>query len=66
MSDRICRIRHAKSLNYCARGMRAFFKEHGLNYLQFVREGLTPEELLATEDEMAIRVVKVALAERDR
>lgn len=64
MDKRICRIWHAKALGYCAKGMRKFCKQHGLDYIKFVREGLTPEELLATNDAMAAKVVELAKKSR--
>lgn len=66
MGEKICKVRHAKALGYCAKGMRAFFRVHGLDYVRFVREGLTPQELLAMDDAMATKVVELAMAERDK
>lgn len=52
-------------LGYCAKGMRAFCKLHGLDYLEFVRHGLTPDDLLRTKDAMAARIVELALTGGD-
>jgi len=65
MDDKICKVRHAKALDYCAKGMRIFFKQHGLDYVKFVREGLTPDELRSTGDAMALKVVELAETERN-
>ncbi|WP_346014465.1 hypothetical protein [Rubrivivax gelatinosus] len=43
--------------------MRLFFARHGLSYGAFLREGIPAEQLLATGDAMARRVVDVAAAE---
>nr|WP_207185993.1 hypothetical protein [Rubrivivax gelatinosus] len=61
----VVHFRHAKSagLEYCSRGMRLFFARHGLSYGAFLREGIPAEQLLATGDAMARRVVDVAAAE---
>lgn len=58
-------FRHAKSagLGYCSRGMRLFFRRHGLDYAAFLRGGVPAAALLATGDAMARRVVDVAEAE---
>lgn len=65
MEDRkICKVRHAKALRYCAKGCRAFFKAHGLDWIEFVRNGYEPEVLLKTNDLMATRLVDLALAEQ--
>lgn len=46
-------IKHARACGYCARGMRAFFDKHGLDFAQFLKEGVDAELLLKTGDEMA-------------
>lgn len=56
-------FRHMKALQYCARGVRAFYARHGLDYAALLREGTDGAELLATGDAMARRVVEVAEAE---
>ena len=53
-------MRHMRRLNYCSSGVRRFFAEHGLDYGQFLREGIPAEELMKTGDAMAIRVAEVA------
>lgn len=44
----------------CSSGTRAFFLKHGLNWSDFLKNGIPAEELEATGDAMAIRVVEVA------
>ena len=53
MSD----IRAAKM---CSSGTRAFFERHGMNWSQFLKEGLPAEEFEKTGDAMALQVVEVA------
>lgn len=53
-------IGDAVALNYCRRGIRQVFAQHGLNYLDFVRNGISEEKLLAMDDIMATRVVERA------
>jgi hypothetical protein len=64
VSENLAHIRHAKILGYCARGLRTFFKEHGLDYLQFVRVGIPEELIWDTGDELARRIVLEARKER--
>ncbi|HYE35514.1 hypothetical protein [Methylocaldum sp.] len=53
-------LEHARVVGYCARGMRAFAKRHGLDWERFRAEGLPEEELLETNDAMAERCVEAA------
>lgn len=57
------KLEHARAVCYCARGMRRWFEFHGLDWTRFLSEGLTADELRATGDDMALRVVAVAEAE---
>lgn len=52
MSD----IRNAKM---CARGTRAFFILHGLDFQDFLKNGIDVEKILNTKDAMAIQVVEL-------
>lgn len=52
MSD----IRNAKM---CARGTRAFFMLHGLDFQDFIKNGIDAEIILSTKDAMAIQVVEL-------
>lgn len=54
---RMCHIREAKM---CSRGTRDFFKKHGLDWDEFLKNGIPAEELESTGDAMAIRVSEVA------
>lgn len=45
---------------YCARQSRAFFAEHGLDWLAFVRAGIDAEVLLATGNALAVHLVEHA------
>jgi len=49
-----------RACKMCARGARAFFRRHGLDWSQFIREGIDAEVLMATGDAMAMRVVEHA------
>ena len=51
---------HFRKANYCVRLSREFCKRHGLDWDKFIRQGLPEEELIATGDHMAIRLVEIA------
>ena len=56
----IVKIEHAHAAGYCSKGMRLFAKRHGLDWPKFVREGIPAEELEATGDAMATKIVRLA------
>ncbi|ARU90604.1 hypothetical protein [Pseudomonas sp. M30-35] len=45
---------------YCARQSRAFFAEHGLDWLDFVRTGIDADVLIATGNALALHLVEHA------
>lgn len=49
-------IRKAKM---CSGGARAFFLEHGLDWQNFLKNGIDLEKIRATNDAMALQVVRV-------
>lgn len=42
---------------FCSRGARTWAAAHGLDWAAFVRDGIDADELLATGDALAARVV---------
>lgn len=50
-------IRNAKM---CAKGSRAFFNNHNLDFQDFLKNGIDSKLLLATNDTMALQVIEVA------
>lgn len=54
------RMLHVRQAKMCSRGARDFFKRHGLDWNEFLSEGIDAEKLEATGDGMALQVVKVA------
>lgn len=52
-------------LRYCNKGTRAFFQRHGLDWSEFVKNGLPESEFLRTGDAMAIRLVEFARENRN-
>jgi len=53
-------VHDLKAMAYCNRGSRPFFERHGLDWGDFVRNGIDAELLIATGDAMALRLVDVA------
>lgn len=45
---------------YCVTGSRAFFERYGLDWKEFIKEGIDENELLNTGDPMAIALVEEA------
>lgn len=60
MIDVIVTIRHAKACKMCTSGARVFFKRHNLDWGAFVKNGISAKRLIATDDAMALKVVKEA------
>ncbi len=54
------KMRHIREARMCSKGARAFFDAHGLDWQEFLREGIDSDKLEATGDTMALNVVKVA------
>lgn len=61
----IIRATDIAAAGYCASGARRWFEAHGLDFRAFVKEGIPAEDLLATGDAMAERVVEVAREKHD-
>lgn len=59
-------MRHVRAARLCAGGARAFFQRYGLDWGRFLREGIPAEQLEATGDALAARVVAMAREEAGR
>lgn len=60
----IITIRDVRAVRYCSRGARDFFKRHGLDWADFLMNGIEDVKLLSTGDPMARKVVEVARERR--
>lgn len=49
-----------KACQFCSKGARAWFKQHNLNYLHFIGNGIEANVLLNTHDPFALRAVEQA------
>lgn len=67
MSEEPLRIymRHLRMANMCNREPRIWFKRHGLSWSDFIANGISAEDILATGDELVKIVVAAAQKERD-
>jgi len=51
----------ARALGYCARGVRAWCKRHGIDYMRVLAGQVSVAEVLAIGDEMGRMVADVAM-----
>lgn len=58
-------MRHIRQAKLCSGGTRTWWRDNGLNWSDFLVNGIEGEALLATGDPLAMRVVEAARAERD-
>lgn len=58
----IVRMEDCRQLRYCARGVRELFARYGLDYSDFLQNGISAEKLLKASgnDAMAVAAVEVA------
>lgn len=65
MSDQvIVTIKDIRQLKYCSRGARKFFAKNGLDWSDFLANGVPAELLEETGDAMAIKLCEVARGRR--
>lgn len=53
-------VSHARALGYCSPGMRRFANQYGLDWPEFLKNGVDEEILLATKDSLALKLVTAA------
>lgn len=61
--DPLVRIEHVKKANMCTRGARAWFAHHGLDYQEFLFNGMPASVIEATGDAMGVQVARIARGE---
>jgi hypothetical protein len=52
-------MRDVRAANMCSGGARMFFKQHGLNWSQFVKEGLSASKFAETGDALGLKLVEI-------
>lgn len=60
----IVTLKDLRRAKMCGKGARAFFSRHGLDWSDFVKQGIEAEKLENTKDAMAQRLVEVARGQR--
>ncbi len=53
-------MQHCRELGYCAFGVRRFFREQGLDFRDFIKNGIDEETLAKTEQGLAIKLIEHA------
>lgn len=53
-------MKHVRQAGMCSSGARKFFESRGLNWSDFLKNGIESEKIVATGDGMALKVVEVA------
>lgn len=56
-------LQHMRALGYCNRGLRRWFADRGINWPDFLANGIDADYLRATGDAMAIAVAELAESE---
>lgn len=64
-SEPVCWMRHLRTAKICSGGARSWWPRNGLDWNDFLKNGIPGEKLLETGDPFARRVVEIARAERD-
>ena len=57
-------LRHLRLVGYCVPSSRAWAKQHGVDWREFVRDGLDATVLESSGDALAMKLVEVARAEQ--
>lgn len=60
----IITVQHLRLVKYCASGSKGFFNRYGLDFKDFIKNGIDSKVLLATGDPMAKAIVEAAQKEK--
>lgn len=55
--------RHCRELGYCNRGLRQWFAREGIDWADFLKQGIPAERLRLTNNAMAERAIALAEGE---
>lgn len=50
-------ITDVRKSGYCVKGIRTWFRTHGLDFKAFLSDGIDADELIAKGDGLAVKVV---------
>lgn len=68
MTDVIVTMEHMRAVRwgsrrgYCSTGVESFFERYGLDFTDFLHNGITADKLRATGNALALRAVEIAEA----
>ncbi len=60
----VVRMKHLRSINYCAKGVVKFFEKNNLDLKDFCKNGIDESKLLPLNDAMANKAVEIARKEK--
>ena len=63
MSERIT-IDDVRQTGHCVAGARDWFNRHGLDFRDFIRNGIAEEDFLTSGDTIAVEIVKATRERR--
>ena len=59
------RIKHVRQAKLCASGTRVWFQRHGIDYTDFLKNGIDAEKILTLGDHFGNTVVALAQKEEE-
>lgn len=65
MNNFTVRLRHIQAARLCSRGARKWFTDRGLDWSDFLKNGIAAQTLIDTNDALADRVIAVARREQE-
>jgi arsenate reductase-like glutaredoxin family protein len=65
MSAVTVKAHHIPKAGLCMRGARQWFSLHGIDYADFIQNGISSDKVLALNDALGDRVVQIAIAEAE-
>ncbi len=60
VTSTIVRVKHLRTAKICANGAQTWWEREGLDWRDFVKNGIPAQRLLDTADPRALRVVDIA------
>lgn len=58
--DSVVTMEHVRLAHYCLKGVREFCSLYNLDYQDFKKNGISFEKLEATQDQMALNLIRIA------
>lgn len=65
MNDFRVHWRHVQAARLCSRGARKWFSDRGLDWRDFLKNGIAAQTLIDLHDAMADRVIRIAREENE-